>query len=84
MSTEALSIPEFVKLCDGFCLASGRSRVWLSKRLFAKTSKIQALADRKVDVGVDRLAAAVEALVQLAAAADTPARAAPPDQIPAE
>jgi hypothetical protein len=43
-------IDQFVKRCDRFCEASGRSRTWLSKRLFDTTDRIADLADGKSDV----------------------------------
>ena len=61
----AMSIPDFIARCDTFCEARGVSRVWLSKRLFADTYRIEQLASGDTDVGVKRLERAVEDLADL-------------------
>lgn len=50
-----MSISDFIARCDAFCEAQGRSRVWLSKRLFNDTFRIETLAVGATDVGVRRL-----------------------------
>lgn len=50
-----MTIPAFIARCDAFCLDRGVSRVWLSKRIFSDTRKLDQLADGSADVGVRRL-----------------------------
>ena len=66
-----MTIAEFIKRCDHYCGAADVSRVWLSKRLFADTFRLQSLADGKSDVGVRRLERAVADLAALETANDT-------------
>lgn len=60
-----MTISEFIARCDAYCKASGRKRVWLSKRLLSDTSRLQLLAEGKVDIGVKRLEQASADLVLL-------------------
>lgn len=60
-----MTIPEFIKRCDAYCQATGRSRVWLSKALLADTFRLDLLAKGSVDIGVKRLAKAAEDLAEL-------------------
>lgn len=48
-------IADFISRCDLYCQDRGVSRVWLSKRLFSDTFKIDQLAAGSADVGVRRL-----------------------------
>lgn len=57
--------PEFIARCDRYCEAAGKTRVWLSKRLFSDTNRLDDLAAGKGDVGVKRLARAVDGLREL-------------------
>jgi hypothetical protein len=50
-----MTIADFIARCDAFCLDRGVSRVWLSKRLFSDTRKLDQLATDSADVGVRRL-----------------------------
>lgn len=52
-------ISEFIARCDLYCRKAEVSRVWLSKRLFSDTYRIDNLAAGKCDVGVKRLERAV-------------------------
>lgn len=65
-----MTISDFISRCDLFCRATGVSRTWLSKRLFADTFRLQQLADGVSDVGVRRLERAVADLAALEAAND--------------
>ncbi|WP_295194558.1 hypothetical protein [uncultured Brevundimonas sp.] len=65
-----MSISDFISRCDRYCAHAGVSRVWLSKRLFSDTFRIEQLATGKSDVGVRRLERAVADLVVLEAAND--------------
>jgi hypothetical protein len=60
-----MSIPDFIARCDRYCAASGRGRVWLSKRLFDDTNRLEVLAGGKSDVGVKRLERASRDLAAL-------------------
>lgn len=62
-----MTIPEFIRRCDAYCQEAGVSRVWLSKRLFSDTYRLDALAKGTSDVGVKRLARAAAALDALKA-----------------
>lgn len=62
-----MTLPEFIAECDRFCSEFEVSRVWLSKRLFSDTFRIESLAAEKSDVGVRRLAKASADLAQLRA-----------------
>jgi hypothetical protein len=53
-----MPISDFIARCDAFCEARGLSRVWLSKRLFNDTFKIENLDVGATDIGVRRLAKA--------------------------
>jgi hypothetical protein len=60
-----MTIQEFINRCDRHCEAAGVSRVWLSKRLFQDTYRLDQLASGETDIGVkrlDRAAADLEAL----------------------
>lgn len=71
------TIPVFVEMCDAFCKETGRSRVWLSKKIFNDTNRIEVLATRQdTDMGVRRLEAAVGELRGLEAQARKEAKAA--------
>ena len=60
------TIPAFVARCDAFCAAKGRGRVWLSKRLFNDTNRLQKLADgTAADIGVRVMERAVADLAAL-------------------
>lgn len=50
-----MTIPAFIARCDAFCVDRSVSRVWLSKRIFSDTRKLDQLADGSADVGVRRL-----------------------------
>ena len=67
-----MSIPDFISRCDRYCSDAGVSRVWLSKRLFADTFRIDQLAAGSSDVGVMRLERAAASLAVLEAARDKP------------
>lgn len=62
-----MTIPEFITACDLFCSKHGKTRVWLSKRLFSDTNRIDVLAgdEAQTDVGVRRLEKAVNELAAL-------------------
>lgn len=62
-----MNITEFIVSADAFCDRFGVSRVWLSKRLFGDTYRIDKLADGSVDVGVRRLERAFRDLATLTA-----------------
>ncbi|QTC88166.1 hypothetical protein [Brevundimonas pondensis] len=64
-------IPDFIARCDAFCEAHGQSRVWLSKRLFNDTFKIENLDAGATDIGVRRLAKAEVDLAALEKGAAT-------------
>lgn len=64
-----MTIPEFISRCDAYCAEAGVSRVWLSKRLFSDTFRLDQLEAGVSDVGVRRLARAV---ADLAALSDKP------------
>lgn len=53
-----VAIVDFVARCDRFASERGVSRVWMSKRLFSDTRKLDQLANGEADVGVRRLAKA--------------------------
>lgn len=63
-----MSIPEFIARCDRYCAAADRRRVWLSKRLFGDTTRLDDLAGGGSDVGVMRLERAMADLAALEAA----------------
>jgi hypothetical protein len=63
-----MPISDFIGACDAYCEASGFSRVWLSKRLFADTYRLDDLAAGKTDIGVKRLERASNELAALDAA----------------
>jgi len=67
-----MSIPEFITRCDRYCRAANVSRVWLSKRLFSDTFRLDQLAAGQSDVGVMRLSRAMADLAVLETANDTP------------
>ena len=50
-----MTIADFITRCDLYCQDRGVSRVWLSKRLFSDTFKLDQLAAGSADVGVRRL-----------------------------
>lgn len=60
-----MSISDFIARCDAYCAATGVSRVWLSKRLFQDTYRLDHLAEGKTDVGVKRLERAADDLAGL-------------------
>ena len=60
-----MTLPAFIATCDAFCSDFGVSRVWLSKRLFSDTFRIESLATGKSDVGVLRLEKACADLQRL-------------------
>jgi hypothetical protein len=62
-----MNITDFIASADAFCSRFGVSRVWLSKRLFGDTYRIDKLADGSVDVGVRRLERASHDLTALTA-----------------
>jgi hypothetical protein len=62
-----MSIPEFIARCDAYCKSAGVSRRWLSKRLFTDTFRLEQLAGGSSDVGVNRLARAIEELARIEA-----------------
>jgi hypothetical protein len=64
-----MSIADFIERCERYCAARGVSRVWLSKRLFQDTYRLDQLAAGGSDVGVKRLAQAAEDLEKLEAGA---------------
>lgn len=65
-----MSIPEFIVRCDRYCESAQVSRVWLSKRLFSDTFRLDQLAAGQSDVGVKRLERAMADLADLEAAND--------------
>lgn len=69
-------LPDFLSRCDAYCQAAGVSRVWLSKRLFADTYRLEQLSADKSDVGVKRLERASDELSLLEAALQAPGDAA--------
>lgn len=71
-----MTIPDFILRCDRYCEAANRSRVWLSKALFADTDRLEQLAAGKSDVGVMRLARAARDLGKLERGTLTQPRAA--------
>jgi hypothetical protein len=60
-----LTIPAFIARCNAYCEATGRNRVWLSKRLLDNTNRLDLLEKGECDVGVRRMAQAVDALAVL-------------------
>ena len=60
-----MTISEFIERCDAYIEVSGRKRVWLSKRLFDDTYRLDHLAAGTSDVGVMRLEKAVSDLAEL-------------------
>ena len=62
-----MTITNFIARCDAYCEAAGVSRVWLSKRLFNDTFRLEQLAAGRSDVGVMRLERAERDLAALAA-----------------
>lgn len=72
-----MTIPEFIERCEAYRASHGVSQTWLSKRLFDDTFRLKSLADGKSDVGVKRLARAIEDLQALEA---TPADKSAADQ----
>ncbi|HWW11290.1 MAG TPA: hypothetical protein VN018_02155 [Brevundimonas sp.] len=60
-----MTIAAFIIQCDDYCRDRGVSRVWLSKRLFSDTFKLDQLADGSADVGVRRLEKAAADLAVL-------------------
>lgn len=70
LSSFSMSINDFISRCDRYCQQAGVSRVWLSKRLFSDTFRIEQLAAGTSDVGVKRLERAVADLSALEAAND--------------
>lgn len=71
-----MTIPEFIARCDAYCEATGRTRVWLSKSLFADTFRLRNLADGSADIGVKRLERAIDDLTALEAEAPSQGAAA--------
>lgn len=65
-----MSISEFISRCDRYCQTAGVSRVWLSKRLFSDTTRLDDLAGGQSDVGVRRMERATADLSALEAAND--------------
>lgn len=65
-----MSLTDFISRCDRFCADTGKSRAWVSKRLFNDHDRIEQIASGKSDVGVRRLEAAVAALAELETAND--------------
>lgn len=63
-----MTITNFIGRCDAYCEAAGVSRVWLSKRLFNDTFRLEQLAAGTSDVGVMRLERAERDLAALVAA----------------
>ena len=57
-----MEIPAFIERCNAYCAAAGISRVTLSKKLFDDTRRLNHLAAGVSDVGVMRLARAVDTL----------------------
>ena len=53
-----MTIPDFIRRCDAYCADFGVSRVWLSKKLFSDTFRLDELEAGSSDVGVRRLARA--------------------------
>lgn len=66
-SAAVMSISDFIERCDRYCETRGVTRVWLSKRLFKDTYRLEDLAADKSDVGVKRLERASEELAALEA-----------------
>lgn len=62
-----MSISEFIERCDRYQEAADVTRVWLSKRLFQDTYRLQELAEGRTDIGVKRLERAAEDLAVLEA-----------------
>lgn len=60
-----MSIPDFIARCDAYCEAAGCSRVWLSKKLFQDTYRLDLLAKGEADVGVKRMERASDDLAAL-------------------
>lgn len=50
-----MSLSAFIERCDRFCEASGKSRVWLSKRLLGDTYHLDRVVEGKADIGARRL-----------------------------
>lgn len=66
MSKTPDAIDLFVRRAAAFCAKHGRSRTWLSKRLFQDTNRLKQLEESKsTDIGVRKLAAAQAALDQV-------------------
>lgn len=59
-----MDIPTFLKRCDAYLTASGRSKAWLSRKLFFDGTRLTTLSEG-TDVGVRRLQTAVNALAAL-------------------
>lgn len=60
-----MSIQTFISRCDRFCVRANVSRTWLSKRLLKDTFRLDLLARGEVDIGVKRMARALEDLKTL-------------------
>lgn len=60
-----MTIEQFIARCDRYCADADVSRVWLSKRLFSDTDRLNQLATGGSDVGVNRLARAARDLAAL-------------------
>jgi hypothetical protein len=60
-----MDIRAFFERCDSYLAATGRTEVWLSKKLFANTNKLKELRSRDCDVGYYRLEQADEILTAL-------------------
>lgn len=66
-----MGIDEFLQRCDVFRASTGVSDDWLSRRLFWNDGKkLTTLRDGTADIGVKRLAVALEALAELEAGRD--------------
>ena len=54
-----MSISDFIARCDRYCADASVTRVWLSKRLFNDTYRLDRLAKGEGDIGVKRLGRAM-------------------------
>ncbi|WP_312126537.1 hypothetical protein [Brevundimonas sp.] len=73
-------ISDFIARCDAFCAEREQSRVWLSKRLFNDTFKLDNLANGTADIGVRRMQKACGDLAALAGDALSDHAASVPDR----
>ncbi len=60
-----MTLSDFIRRCDAYCLRAGVSRVWLSKALLANTYQLDRLAKGEADIGIRRMDKVLRALAAL-------------------